>query len=100
MESLQQSCVDKLGVLFDERLVRRAKDCIVEKVEQGVVEDGLVYRDLARDSGLPSWTGHYEVLGVVLALVSLRSYDEEYIPLSSLTRRIKTTSRPPKSSVS
>ena len=94
VESLRQSCVDRLGVLFDERLVSRVKDCIVEKVEQGVVEDGLVYRDLVSDSGLPSWTGHHEVLGVVLALVSLRSYQEESILLSALTRRTKNHQSP------
>ena len=94
VESLQQTYVDKLGVLFDARVVRRVKECIVDKVKQGVVEDGLVYRELVRDSGVPSWMGHQETLGAVLALVSLQSYEEDCILLSSLTRQT-TNQLPP-----
>jgi hypothetical protein len=93
VESLQQTYVDNLGVFFDARVVRRVRDCIVDKVKQGVVEDGLVYRDLVGDSGVPSWIGHQGVLGAVLALVSLQSYEEDYILLSSLTR--ETTNQLP-----
>ena len=94
VESLQQTYADNLGVFFDPRVVRRVKECIVDKVKQGVVEDGLVYRDLVRDAGVPSWIGHQEVLGAVLALVSLQSYEEDYILLSSLTRQT-TNQLPP-----
>ena len=94
VQSLQQTYADNLGVFFDPRVVRRVKECIVDKVKQGVVEDGLVYRDLVRDAGVPSWIGHQEVLGAVLALVSLQSYEEDYILLSSLTRQT-TNQLPP-----
>ncbi len=94
VESLQQTYADNLGVFFDARVVRRVKECIVDRVEQGVVEDGLVYRDLVRAAGVPSWMGHQEVLGAVLALVSLQSYKEDYILLSSLTRQT-TNQLPP-----
>ena len=94
VESLQQTYADNLGVFFDPRVVRRVKECIVDKVKQGVVEDGLVYRDLVRDAGVPSWIGHQEVLGAVLALDSLQSYEEDYILLSSLTRQT-TNQLPP-----
>ena len=94
VQSLQQTYADNLGVFFDPRVVRRVKECIVDKVKQGVVEDGLVYRDLVRDAGVPSWMGHQEVLGAVLALVSLQSYEEDYILLSSLTRQT-TNQLPP-----
>ena len=94
VESLQLTYADNLGVFFDPRVVRRVKECIVDKVKQGVVEDGLVYRDLVRDAGVPSWIGHQEVLGAVLALVSLQSYEEDYILLSSLTRQT-TNQLPP-----
>ena len=94
VQSLQQTYADNLGVFFDPRVVRRVKECIVNKVKQGVVEDGLVYRDLVRDAGVPSWIGHQEVLGAVLALVSLQSYEEDYILLSSLPRQT-TNQLPP-----
>ena len=94
VQSLQQTYADNLGVFFDPRVVRRVKECIVDKVKQGVVEDGLVYRDLVRDAGVPSWIGHQEVLGAVLALVSLQRYEEDYILLSSLTRQT-TNQLPP-----
>ena len=42
VESLQQTYADNLGVFFDPRVVRRVKECIVDKVKQGGVEDGLV----------------------------------------------------------
>ena len=40
VESLQQTYADNLGVFFDPRVVRRVKECIVDKVKQGGVEDG------------------------------------------------------------
>ena len=90
---LRREATDALGVFFDARVVERIADCIVAKVEQGVVEEGIPYRDLVGDSGAPSWVAHHGLLESVLVLVSLRSYERDGVLLSALTQA--TQDRPP-----
>ena len=91
--TLRREATDALGVFFDARVIERIADCIVVKVEQGVVEEGIPYRDLVSDSGAPSWVAHHGLLESVLVLVSLRSYERDGVLLSALTR--VTKDRPP-----
>ena len=93
LDTLRREAVNALGVFFDAKVVERIADCIVAKVEDGVVEEGIPYRDLVGDSGAPSWVAHHGLLGSVLVLVSLRSYEQDGVLLSALTRATKD--RPP-----
>ena len=86
VDTVRQDATATLGVFFDPRIVDRVSDCIVTKVIDGVVGDGIVYRDLVRDSGVPSWATHTGLLGPILALVSLGSYKRDGVLLSALTR--------------
>ena len=45
----------------------------------------MTYADLVRQSGTPSWLAHATLLGYVLTLVSLDSYERDGILLSALT---------------
>ena len=93
VDTLRREATNALGVFFDPHVVDRIADCIVAKVEQGVVEDGIPYRELVGDSGAPSWVAHHGLLGSVLVLVSLRSYERDGVLLSAITRA--TRDRPP-----
>ena len=93
VDTLRREATNTLGVFFDPQVVSRIARCIVAKVEQGVVEDGVPYRELVSDSGGPSWVAHHGLLGAVLVLVSLQSYEQNGVLLSALTRFTKD--RPP-----
>ena len=43
--TLWWEATDAIVVSFDARVVERIADCIVAKVEQGVVEEGIPYRE-------------------------------------------------------
>ena len=86
VEALRQHVMEALGVFFDLWVVERVCECIVAKVRDGVVGEGILYRDLIRDAGVPSWAAHTGLLGPVLALVSLRSYEDDAVLLGVLTR--------------
>ena len=93
VDTLRREATNALGVFFDAQVIERIADCIVAKVEHGVVEEGIPYRDLVGDSGAPSWVAHPGLLESVLVLVSLRSYEQDGVLLSALTRATKV--RPP-----
>ena len=93
LEALRRDAVGTLGLFFDPQVVERIASCIIDKVQAGAVEDGIPYRDLVRDSGAPSWVAHPGLLASVLALVSLRSWDEDEVLVSALTRATKN--KPP-----
>ena len=86
VDTVREHATATLGVFFDTRIVDRVSDCIVAKVIDGVVGDGIVYRDLVRDSGVSSWATHTGLLGPILVLVSLGSYERDAVLLSVLTR--------------
>ena len=86
VDTVRHDATAALGVFFDPRIVDRVSECIVAKVVDGVVGDGIVYRDLVRDSGVPSWATHRGLLGPILSLVSLGSYERDAVLLSALTR--------------
>ena len=93
VDAVRRDAINTLGVFFDAQVVGRITDCIVDKVEQGTVGEGIPYRDLVSESGAPSWAAHPGLLRSVLALVSLRSYERDEVLLSVLTR--STKDRPP-----
>ena len=84
--TLRRNSMDKLGVIYEPRVVEKIADFIMEKVLLGIVGEGLTYSDLVNGSGVPSWVGHRGFLGHVLALVSLESYENDRVFLSALTR--------------
>ena len=92
-ETLRRGAITTLGLFFDAQVVDRMTRCIVDKVQQGVVDEGIPYRDLVGESGTASWMAHRGLLASVLALVSLRSYEQDEVLLSALTRATKD--RPP-----
>ena len=73
--ALRRDAIEKLGVIYDPQVVEKIADCIAEKVRRGTVGEGVTYAELVTGSGVPSWVGHRGLLGHVLALVSLQSYD-------------------------
>ena len=93
LDILRRDAITTLGLFFDAQVVERMSDCIVDKVQQGSVEEGIPYRDLVGDSGTPSWMAHQGLLASVLTLVSVRSYEQDGVLLSALTRATKD--RPP-----
>ena len=84
--ALRRDAIEKLGVIYDPQVVEKIADCIAEKVRRGTVGEGVTYAELVTGSGVPSWVGHRGLLGHVLALVSLQSYDDHQVLLSALTR--------------
>ena len=86
LNAIRRSSAGQLGVFFDPSIVSRISQCIVDKVQAGLVNEGILYRDLVKDSGVPSWFAHSGLLGPVLALVSVQSYEESGILLSALTQ--------------
>ena len=86
VDTLRRDAIDKLGVIYDPRVVEKIAACITENVRQGIVGEGITYADLVNGSGVPSWVGHRGFLGHVLALVSLESYKTDQVLLSALTR--------------
>ena len=93
VDRLRREATAALGVFFDAHVVDRITNCIVGKVERGVVEDGIPYRNLVGDSGVPSWVAHPGLLGALLVLVSLQSYERDGVLLGALTRA--SIDRPP-----
>ena len=81
----RQNAIDALGVVYDPKVVDSISECIVDKVQQGVVEEGIPYGELVRDAGVPSWMAHQGLLTHVLVLVSLQSYQNDGLLLSALT---------------
>lgn len=71
VDTLRREATAALGVFFDPHMVDWIASCIVDKVERGVVEDGIPYRTLVGDSGVPSWVAHDGIFGALLVLVSL-----------------------------
>ena len=86
IDVVRQRATETLGVFFDTRVVDCVWECIVGKVIDGVVGEGIPYRDLVRDSGVPSWASHVGLLEPILTLVSLRSYERDVVLVSVLTR--------------
>ena len=84
--TLRRDSMDKLGVIYDPRVVVKIASCITERVHLGIVGEGITYSDLVTGSGVPSWVGYRGFLGHVLALVSLESYENDEVLLSALTR--------------
>jgi len=41
LETLRRNAINTLGVFFDPQVVNRIMDCIVEKVGEGVFEEGI-----------------------------------------------------------
>lgn len=94
LDTLQREAVETLGVFFDPRVVDRIATCLIDKIRDGTVEDGIPYRELVRDSGAPSWVAHPGLFASVLALVSLKSWYQDEVLLSSLTRATKNAPPP------
>lgn len=86
LNAVRRASIEKLGVMFDPSVVERILNCIVARVRDGTVGDGITHAELVRGSGVPSWVGYGGFLGHVLALVSLHSYTEHAVLVSALTR--------------
>ena len=93
VDTLRREATAALGVFFDPHMVDRIANCIVDKVERGVVDDGVPYRTLVGDSGVPSWVAHHGLIGALLVLVSLQSYERDGVLLGAVTRA--SIDRPP-----
>ena len=67
----------QLGFLFDPNLIHRIGEFIVEKVKQGEAGGGISHNSLVAGADMPAWVAHRNLLGNVLALVAIDSYERE-----------------------
>ena len=83
---VRRDATQKLGVIYDPKMVDKIAGCIVDHVRRGTVGEGITYADLVKRARVPSWVGHRGLLGHVLALVALQSYERDRFFLSALAR--------------
>ncbi len=96
IEEARRNATEQLGVFYDREVVTNIGECIVDHVREGRVGKGITYADLVEQAGVPSWVAHATLLGHVLTLVSLASYERDRVLLSALT--CAKRSQPPPSS--
>ena len=82
--TVRQAAQTRLGLLYDHRLVRRLSVLIIEQIRNGTIGAGLTKASLVADPTVPSWVSHHELLGRVLTLVALDSYESNGFFLSAL----------------
>lgn len=82
--SVRQAAQTRLGLLYDHRLVRRLSRLIIKHIRDGSIGAGLTKASLVADPTVPSWVSHHELLGYVLTLVALDSYESTGFFLSAL----------------
>ncbi len=85
IEVMRRDAIEHLSVFYEPRVITSIGACIVKYVREGRVGEGITYADLVRQAGTPSWLAHATLLGYVLTLVSLESYERDGILLSALT---------------
>ena len=82
--TVRQVARTRLGLLYDDRLVRRLSNLIIKRVREGTVGNGLTKASLVADPTIPTWVSHHDLLGYVLTLVALDSYESNGFFLSAL----------------
>ena len=83
---VRQHTIAQLGLLYDPKVVQFMASYIIGQVRRGEVGDGITYASLVSGSRVPSWVAHRGLLGHLLTLVSLESYERDGIFLTALVR--------------
>ena len=86
LRKVRQHATDQLGLLYDAKLVQRIASFIIDQVRRGEVGEGITHASLIRGSHVPSWVAHRGLLGHVLTLVALQSYERDGFFLTALVR--------------
>ena len=94
LSEVRRVSVAELGFVYAPLVVTRIQEIIVARIRRGDVGEGITYAQLVRDAGVPSWVAHRGLLGHVLALVSVKSYEDDGVLLGALVR-VREADTPP-----
>ncbi len=94
LNEVRRASVSELGFVYDPLVVTRMQEVIVARIRRGDVGEGITYAQLVRDARAPSWVAHRGLLGHILALVSVKSYEDDGVLLGALVR-VREADTPP-----